>query len=115
LWLFVGPAAAAELPQIVILATGGTIAGQLASDVPRLARLLQLAGDGASGRENDDLGQLRRRGRPNEKPQSEKEREYTPLRLFHAHPHSFILPNRLPALISRDCLNDAGQRKTSLL
>jgi L-asparaginase len=29
LWLFVGPAAAAELPQIVILATGGTIAGQL--------------------------------------------------------------------------------------
>jgi L-asparaginase len=29
MWLFVGPPAAAELPQIVILATGGTIAGQL--------------------------------------------------------------------------------------
>jgi L-asparaginase len=28
-WLFVGPAAAAELPQVVVLATGGTIAGEL--------------------------------------------------------------------------------------
>ena len=28
-WLFLGSAAAAELPQVVILATGGTIAGEL--------------------------------------------------------------------------------------
>jgi hypothetical protein len=29
MWLFLGSAAAAELPQVVILATGGTIAGEL--------------------------------------------------------------------------------------